>query len=163
MTDHPLSGPTPDGGPAFPRDETERNEGCRGMSLRDYFAGQALAGICANPTYLDCRQTWSGIQAAIDAGGIADAMLEERAKTSDGRANALFVSTALRNALAELIACKELKDRAITLVSKFDDPESCARVGLRRAKMMEEYELRKPLAWAAAISAIRQSRGTPCP
>lgn len=33
--------------PAFPE---PRGGGCTpGMSLRDYFAGQALAGLCANP------------------------------------------------------------------------------------------------------------------
>lgn len=41
------------GGPAFPRpderapDGTGLSEGSNGMSLRDYFAGQALAGLCA--------------------------------------------------------------------------------------------------------------------
>ena len=42
-----------DGGPAFPRPD-ERGpygegirEGCDGMTLRDWFAGQALAGVMA--------------------------------------------------------------------------------------------------------------------
>ncbi len=34
-----------DGGPAFPRDQQEW--GVPGMSLRDWFAGQALAGLMA--------------------------------------------------------------------------------------------------------------------
>lgn len=43
-----------DGGPAFPMtavyDQEGRGimEGTSGMMLRDWFAGQALAGICAN-------------------------------------------------------------------------------------------------------------------
>lgn len=37
--------------PAFPGTEQNGlNNGCPGMTLRDYFAGQALAGVCANPT-----------------------------------------------------------------------------------------------------------------
>lgn len=47
----------PDGGPAYPAgDSTELRNGAwvgvvyEGMSLRDYFAGQALAGFCANST-----------------------------------------------------------------------------------------------------------------
>ena len=34
-----------DGGPAFPRPSNEITEGCSGMSLRDWFAGQAIIGI----------------------------------------------------------------------------------------------------------------------
>tara|TARA_R110000868_G_scaffold78701_3_gene224232 strand:- start:249 stop:494 length:246 start_codon:yes stop_codon:yes gene_type:complete len=49
----------PDGGPAFPRpvgqaDDTDHgtewNVSHEGMSLLDYFAGQALAGLCARLT-----------------------------------------------------------------------------------------------------------------
>ncbi len=41
-----------DGGPAFPVADThypngQIQYGCNGMSLRDWFAGQALAGLCA--------------------------------------------------------------------------------------------------------------------
>ncbi len=50
---------TKHGGPAFPQNNLspygmgpiEGNNG--GMSLRDWFAGQALAGICASPNYRD--------------------------------------------------------------------------------------------------------------
>lgn len=43
-----------DGGPAFPRSYTTALEAAQGlgesgMSLRDWFAGMALQGICANP------------------------------------------------------------------------------------------------------------------
>lgn len=37
-----------DGGPAFPRDNGKIG-GTEGMSLRDWFAGQALAGLMADP------------------------------------------------------------------------------------------------------------------
>lgn len=43
-----------DGGPAFPtvftgpHDAPQESYGMGGMSLRDWFAGQALAGMCAN-------------------------------------------------------------------------------------------------------------------
>jgi hypothetical protein len=36
-----------DGGPAFPRPETEKEYGHAGMTLRDYFAGQAIKGVQA--------------------------------------------------------------------------------------------------------------------
>lgn len=42
-----------DGGPAFPwedmKDTTGQSSASSGMSLRDYFAGQALAGLMTNP------------------------------------------------------------------------------------------------------------------
>jgi hypothetical protein len=57
-----------DGGPAFPRPMVAA---APGMTLRDWFAGQALAGMLANP------DSWTG------AGGVmayryADAMLRAR-------------------------------------------------------------------------------------
>ncbi len=36
-----------DGGPAFPRAGTDTSYSQEGMSLRDWFAGQALAGMLA--------------------------------------------------------------------------------------------------------------------
>jgi hypothetical protein len=44
-----------------------------GMTLRDYFAGQAIAGLLADPTF-----NASHDDAAKLAGRIADAMLAER-------------------------------------------------------------------------------------
>lgn len=74
----------PDGGPAFPNPALADPDyrpvsGDAGMSLRDYFAGQALAGIMSN-----CDNTglngWSDIQdlAAKYAYAVADAMLAAR-------------------------------------------------------------------------------------
>ena len=59
------------GGPAFPSDRF----GELGMSLRDYFAGQALAGMLANPelpTDAEYIAKWSYLN--------ADAILAERQK-----------------------------------------------------------------------------------
>ena len=39
-----------DGGPAFPGFVDYRDKPSVGMSLRDWFAGQALAGFCGNPS-----------------------------------------------------------------------------------------------------------------
>jgi hypothetical protein len=68
-----------DGGDAFPRQDDEWSSGARGMSLRDYFAGQALAGLTANPEYedLDVRKlvSWSY--------DIADLMIQKRESTND--------------------------------------------------------------------------------
>jgi hypothetical protein len=53
------------------------HDGQEGMTLRDYFAGKALQGLCANPEFakegIDTVARWSFNQ--------ADAMLEERAKS----------------------------------------------------------------------------------
>ena len=75
-----------DGGPAFPGTTSQPNERGvyypvhhQGMSLRDYFAGQALAGMMAN-----CDGTgmngWLGVQdlAAHYAYQQADAMIAAR-------------------------------------------------------------------------------------
>lgn len=60
--------------PAFPGPYPRLERDARGMSLRDYFAGQALIGLLAY-----------GAQAcddvASDAYAIADAMLDERVKS----------------------------------------------------------------------------------
>jgi hypothetical protein len=51
-----MSAPINDGGPAFPcesyghRNGKETTVPAQGMTLRDYFAGQALAGALADPT-----------------------------------------------------------------------------------------------------------------
>lgn len=71
-----------DGGPAFPVEETVRSESGYvtrvnnhiGMTLRDYFAGQALAGWIAIPTVSPqyAREVAEGCYI------FADAMLEAR-------------------------------------------------------------------------------------
>jgi hypothetical protein len=78
-----MSAPTNDGGPAFPHfqfTETGKVEILPqgGMSLRDWFAGQALAGICA-PLYDDESPTiWKHREFAKGAYMFADAMLAAR-------------------------------------------------------------------------------------
>jgi hypothetical protein len=57
-----------DGGPAFP---TRYHEDMHGMTLRDWFAGQALAGMLANP------DSWTGDR-GVTAYRYADAMLRAR-------------------------------------------------------------------------------------
>lgn len=66
-----------DGGPAFPRDE--RFLGHNGMSLRDWFAGQALAGLMSAHTG-DGQWTAIGSNAAAWAYEAADNMIAERNK-----------------------------------------------------------------------------------
>lgn len=80
-----------DGGPAFPRPASEDTSGgtlCdgnsimdaqRGMSLRDYFAGQALVGIMSDPGMRPCNESEFG-HMAMRLYQVADAMLVERAK-----------------------------------------------------------------------------------
>jgi len=69
------------GGPAFPfshKDITaEGGEFAvyrHGMSLRDWFAGQALAGICASGP----GTQWTDARIASAAYAMADAMIEAR-------------------------------------------------------------------------------------
>lgn len=62
-----------DGGPAFPA--WDRG----GMSLRDYFAGQALPGlVTCEPVADEADSDAPARQVAKDAYRIADAMLAER-------------------------------------------------------------------------------------
>lgn len=73
-----------DGGPAFPRPYSCQNiPAQRGMSLRDYFAGQALAGmLAANGVMEEATKVGDQPQIglAVVAYNIADAMIAERAK-----------------------------------------------------------------------------------
>jgi hypothetical protein len=70
----------PDGGPAYPQSETLYDDGAElvrtshgGMSLRDYFAGQALAGLMADP-----ETTESKDNVALWCYRYADAMIAAR-------------------------------------------------------------------------------------
>ena len=72
---------TNDGGPAFPVADSHHASGqvqygSNGMTLRDYFAGQALAGLWANP-----REDYAGTtreDKAVESYRQADAMLAAR-------------------------------------------------------------------------------------
>lgn len=75
------------GGAAFP---VEEGVVCHdpGMTLRDYFAGQALAGLCASETEDDREVTIKQpalvyAEFAQQAYGLADAMLEAREVSND--------------------------------------------------------------------------------
>jgi len=64
--------PLHDGGPAFPREDyqTDNAPGQRGMSLRDWYAGQALAGIvsqnsCSEPLSSE-EMAWLAFKAASE-------------------------------------------------------------------------------------------------
>ncbi len=59
--------------PAFPVAECRNHQEDPGMSLRDYFAGQALSGICVH-AMRNCN--WDKI--ARNAYDAADAMLYQR-------------------------------------------------------------------------------------
>lgn len=69
-----------DGGSAFPSEQHETCDGTwnqtfdPGMSLRDYFAGQALVGIISGWAGGDCTPYGH----ALDAYDFADAMLRAR-------------------------------------------------------------------------------------
>jgi hypothetical protein len=69
-----------DGGPAFPQAEVDQSwPQAPGMSLRDWFAGQALAGLCANPDWINSSRN-DRIAFAL---GDADAMIRARGDGND--------------------------------------------------------------------------------
>ena len=69
-----------DGGPAFSCKANESRGGypANGMSLRDWFAGQALAGLLASGVASERGQTCEDVAQIAYAN--ADAMIAERAK-----------------------------------------------------------------------------------
>jgi hypothetical protein len=79
-----------DGGPAFPTDEyyDERRIGCeRGMSLRDWLAGQALAGwgeSYHSIAWARCGRTPTAADIAATCYAVADAMLKAREQAQTG-------------------------------------------------------------------------------
>lgn len=80
---------TTDGGPAFPtvmsveveNGDVLATKAVDGMSLRDYFAGQALVGMCANAVLAEHIGRKGHGELVDSAYVIADAMLKERAKS----------------------------------------------------------------------------------
>lgn len=67
------------GGPAFPVSKDVVYPQLNGMSLRDWFAGQALAGLSANPNESPDKDDASDRRdIAAVAYELADAMLNQR-------------------------------------------------------------------------------------
>lgn len=82
-----------DGGPAFPLSKDmaldpvtslSGEDVSSGMSLLDYFSGQALAGICANPNFFGSIFQQSPIAAADFARQVGYAMLSARSDQGGG-------------------------------------------------------------------------------
>ena len=71
-----MSTPINDGGPAFPliNEHTHPTTINNGMTLRDYFAGQALASLLVSPNFTEAS-TKDIVERAF---WFADAMLDER-------------------------------------------------------------------------------------
>lgn len=65
-----------DGGPAFPVGCSDQE----GMRLRDWFAGQALVGLCGNITALVGGGARAEKEWAEQSYRLADAMMEVRGK-----------------------------------------------------------------------------------
>jgi len=72
------------GGPAFPRSDAGYSPTQDGMTLRDWFAGQALAGLSfsiGDQLLLDLANGTRGGKFIITAAYVlADAMIEQRGK-----------------------------------------------------------------------------------
>lgn len=85
-----------DGGPAFPsvlyKHYPVENSASDGMSLRDWYRGQALAGLCANhggPFQANATNGWDIVNCTADhvaawCDELADAMLKLAARKSGG-------------------------------------------------------------------------------
>lgn len=76
----------PENPPAFPLSPGDVPHYESGMTLRDYFAGQALIGLLSTFTVKDVVEMEGQMETlrlgiSIDAYQYADAMLKERAKT----------------------------------------------------------------------------------
>jgi hypothetical protein len=69
-----MSTPINDGGPAFPSDYIPGTATTPGMSLRDWFAGQALAGLLSKGQSTSNAKSWM----PEEAYELADAMLAAR-------------------------------------------------------------------------------------
>ena len=71
-------------GPAFPVNENDYRDSSSGMTLRDWFAGEALAGWLASFTDTACPHPGetpeSAARVAASSYAMADAMLAERSK-----------------------------------------------------------------------------------
>ena len=65
----------PNGGPAFPVPNMEQYAGFNGMTLRDYFAGQALAGFTSGTFWCDLGDVNECANACYEQ---ADAMIAAR-------------------------------------------------------------------------------------
>ena len=76
-----------DGGPAFPRVNPEYCKNNDGMTLRDWFAGQALVGIAGR---LMSPTEWNGDCIASAAYELADGMMEEREATDNEHGKVQF-------------------------------------------------------------------------
>lgn len=73
-----MTTPKDNGRPAFPNND---QHGCafNGMTLRDWFAGMALQGICSSPELLERYWNRGGvIKASKECYILADAMLTVR-------------------------------------------------------------------------------------
>lgn len=106
-----------DGGAAFPCPPGILNQGAIGMSLRDWFAGQALAGMMADPESGEHPALW-----AACAYEHADAMLAARASIPENvdieePISVLDLPTRAMNVL-ERLGCKTVAD--VTRLDELD-------------------------------------------
>ena len=72
-----MSAPINDGGPAFPVPNDANVNSQAGMSLRDYFAGHALAGVLSDSTWQLCDMD----RVSARCYAAADAMIKAREVT----------------------------------------------------------------------------------
>lgn len=139
-----MSGPRTAGRPGFPISIPGLGDkGAEGISLRDWFAGQAMPGVFDTVSVV---ASWAEISEA--AYRMADAMLAERAKTGTATvpldrkqydAPADLIPTALTNAAPEMYAA------LVQMVGRWEPDTS----GTDR------------VMWEAARAALRKARGEP--
>ena len=79
-TPQPRKAATDDGGPAFPRIANLSIQKMDGMTMRQWYKGQALIGLVIASENPNQPLGWSAELVASAAGDYADAMLAEDAK-----------------------------------------------------------------------------------
>lgn len=93
-----ITGDKYDGGPAFPRPDSQDSCGSQGMSLRDWFAGQALTTVLraeyeqAKADAKSCGENIPGVLGWWANGGAEDEDFREYSTAAYGIADAMLIA-----------------------------------------------------------------------
>jgi len=107
-----------DGGPAFPRQNDQHGPGYLGMSLRDWFAGMAVAAINENFAPTDDKDWASWV--ARCAYEVADAMIAERNKRGVMESSEVKMSEPERRIIEVLINGRVVRTMGCTFAYQVD-------------------------------------------
>ena len=120
-----MTDKTDDGGPAFPRSEdavsnTNKDFDLGGMTLRQWYKGQALQGLLASPSHDPDNKIWTNDRLAEYSGIVADAMIEEDTRFGDRCVGIVCVEIArLQETNAELLEALERVSKHMVQIPKY--------------------------------------------